>query len=307
VTPTIFVSVVAYNDPLLWNTVADCISKATYPGALTVAVIDQSTAPKLDGIPDQVKYVHLDAKFGRGPCWARSLALSLYENEDYVLQIDSHNLFDEGWDEYMVHITEALKHWSPKPILSNYPCGFDLEENGFIKHHNAGSALVMRPREGAEITDDNPAFGIIAVPTKTDVPVLGFHIGGCFLFAPSRLFAEVPYDPLLYFWGEEHNISIRAWTNGWDIYHAPEVPVYHLYNEKEKHAKTRPLHWNTVEDEKRKVRWWQHNERSKARLRALLYEGADLGVYGLGVERSLQDFAEFSGIDYLNRTINKRK
>jgi GT2 family glycosyltransferase len=119
------------------------------------------------------------------------------------------------------------------------------------------------------------------------------------------LFLEVPYDPALYFLGEEHDIAIRAWTNGWDIYHAPEVPIYHLYNDKETNTKPRVLHWDAAEDEKRKVRWWQHNERSKARLRAMLYEGADLGVYGLGTQRSLQEFAEFSGIDYLNRVINR--
>jgi hypothetical protein len=303
--PTIFVSIVAYNDSLLWNTVADCILKATYPEALTIAVIDQSTSPKTDGIPDQVKYVHLDAKFGRGPCWARSLALSLCENEDYVLQIDSHSLFDTGWDEYVVYMIEGLKKRSPKPMLSNYPCPFDLVPDGFTKRPSPDCALVMRPREGAEITEDNPAFGLVAVPTKTDIPILGFHVGGGFIFAPRKLFLEVPYDPALYFLGEEHDIAIRAWTNGWDIYHAPEVPIYHLYNDKETNTKPRVLHWDAAEDEKRKVRWWQHNERSKARLRAMLYEGADLGVYGLGTQRSLQEFAEFSGIDYLNRVINR--
>ena len=39
------------------------------------------------------------------------------------------------------------------------------------------------------------------------------------------------------------------------------------------------------------------------RMRALLYEQADLGAYGLGRARSLQDYAAFCGIDYPNQRI----
>lgn len=306
-TPTIFVSVVAYNDPLLWDTVADCILKATHPEALAFAVIDQSTTPELGVLPDQIRYVHLDAKFGRGPCWARALALSLYENEDYVLQIDAHSIFDEGWDEYMVYSLEELKKKSPKPLISVYPCGFEFGPEGIIKQPYLDRANVMRPNDKDNMTDDNPVFGFIGVPTESDVPILGFHVGGGCIFAPGKMFLEVPYDPSLYFMGEEHNVAIRAWTRGWDIYHVPNIPIYHLYNTDVdgKRGKAKALHWAAADDEKRKVRWWQHNERSKARLRALLYEGADLGVYGLGTERSLQDFADFSGINYLTRTIKR--
>ena len=48
--------------------------------------------------------------------------------------------------------------------------------------------------------------------------------------------------------------------------------------------------------------WWTLEQRSRARLQALV-AGADLGVYGLGRQRSLADFAAFSGIDYAARTL----
>ena len=304
---TIFVSVAAYNDPWLWSTVADCLSKATHPEALTIAVVEQSNTPELGVLPNQIRYIHLEAKFGRGPCWARALALSLYGDEDYVLQIDSHTIFDEGWDEYMVGMLESLKEHSPKPLISTYPCSFESTPEGLVKNPHKGCALIMRPNSKAEMTDDNPAFGFISIPTKSDVPIPGFHVGGGCIFASGKLFLEVPYDPTLYFLGEEHSIAIRAWTRGWDIYHVPDVPIYHLYNTKniDSDKLDRTVHWDEAEDKQRTVRWWQHDERSKARLRALLYEGADLGIYGLGTERSLQDFADFSGVDYLTRTIKR--
>jgi hypothetical protein len=51
------------------------------------------------------------------------------------------------------------------------------------------------------------------------------------------------------------------------------------------------------------VHWWTHEQRSRARLGALV-AGEDLGAYGLGRQRSLADFAAFSGIDYAARTLS---
>ena len=67
----------------------------------------------------------------------------------------------------------------------------------------------------------------------------------------------------------------------------------------------RALHWDAQTDQQRSQTWWTLEQRSRARLAALL-RGDDLGVFSLGKVRSLADYAAFSGIDYAARTLAPR-
>jgi hypothetical protein len=69
-------------------------------------------------------------------------------------------------------------------------------------------------------------------------------------------------------------------------------------------AHERPLHWDPAQDTLRKQTWWTLEQRSQARLKALLQGSQDLGVYGLGTVRSLADYADFCGVDYAARTLS---
>jgi hypothetical protein len=124
-----------------------------------------------------------------------------------------------------------------------------------------------------------------------------------FIFTHGRFVYEVPYDPHLYFEGAEQTLSVRAWTHGWDIYHTTDVPIYHLYSTGDVATSHREVHWSPNSDKERNQRWWELDNKSKARMTALLQHNADLGIYGLGKVRTLAEFANFSGIDYRSKTI----
>jgi hypothetical protein len=85
----------------------------------------------------------------------------------------------------------------------------------------------------------------------------------------------------------------------------PGLPVYHLYNSPESGAPARPLHWDEQHDRERERNWWDLEQRSRARLAALV-DNAPMGVYGIGRIRSLEDYAEFSGIDFKRRKLSPR-
>lgn len=51
------------------------------------------------------------------------------------------------------------------------------------------------------------------------------------------------------------------------------------------------------------IKYTQLTELTKSRLMDLLFERRDMGPYGLGKDRSLDEFAKFSGIDYAKRTV----
>jgi hypothetical protein len=65
------------------------------------------------------------------------------------------------------------------------------------------------------------------------------------------------------------------------------------------------MHWDAAHEAQRSRTWWSLEQRSRARLGALV-RGEPLGVYGLGSVRSMAEYAAFSGIDYAARTLAPR-
>lgn len=301
---SIFVSVAAYRDVDLWPTLADAVNTAKSPSALHVAVLEQSEHPSsppewLKSALGRLSYLHLDHRFSRGPCWARSLISTYLRDETFFLQIDSHMRFDAGWDQTLTSALEAAASPNPKAIISTYPCAFEMSGPTVVKKPIRGHALVLRPKPDAHLLAETPILGFHAVPVVSVRMLPGHHVGAGCLFARASLLQEVPIDPWLYFHGEEQNLAVRAWTHGWDIWHMPDMPVYHLYHD----GKGRPVHWNDADDSQRAQRWWELDRMANARMRALLYDRNSLGCYGLGGVRSLEAFAEASGIDYASRKL----
>ena len=303
---SIFVSVAAYCDPMLAFTLRSAMAQADDPGRVFLGVVEQALpgaqlrlqAPWADS---QVRWARLHALEARGPCWARALAMSLYQGEDWYFQVDSHTWFEPGWDTRLVRWARRCQALNPHSLLSCYPNPFRMD---------AGEpyATVVGPQVLAHVVGDasqfdatHPVLMFECVPVASQEPVPGMHVGAGCLFAPGGFVDALPYDPRLYFHGEEQALALRAWTHGWDIFHIPGMPVYHLYHLAG--SAPRPLHWSPEIDAQRAVRAATLTEAANRRLAALLWDGADLGVYGLGTQRTLADYAAFSGIDYAARRI----
>lgn len=304
----IFVSIAAYRDPDLRATLQDAVLQAEHPGALHLGVLEQSAEPtplceEMRRMAGELTYLHLHHRFSRGPCWARALIATALRDEAFYLQIDSHTRFDPGWDSTLLKAYGAVAEAGsqPKAILSTYPCAFEFDHGQAVRKPMPGHALVLQPRPEASLQGTSPVIPFHAVPTAALSALPGCHIGAGCLFAPTGLLQEVPLDPWLYFHGEEQNLAVRAWTHGWDIWHPPDFPVYHLYGRRE----DRPLHWDEQEDRERPVKWWQLHQQAEQRMASLLFERRDLGAYGLGTARTLEAFAATFGIDYAGRVLRK--
>jgi glycosyltransferase involved in cell wall biosynthesis len=305
---TIFISIASYLDPMLFFTLHDAFAKAQHPERLVFAVVDQSAQDQRETIAalpfaQQVRYVHVHPQDTLGVCWARATVFSLYDGEDFVLQLDSHMLFEEDWDEKLLAQHARLKSRSPKPIVSTYPYRFDIVDGMPKPMKNEGrTALVLRPHPEKELSAEDAVLRFMARHLFTDEPVLGCHVSAGFLFAAGSFVEEVPYDPYLYFHGEEQSLAVRAFTRGWDIFHPLLIPVYHLYKSEGTAYQTH--HWHGETEARRAFRSSYLLERARKRLNRLLMGDGLPGAYGLGEVRTMRQYAELSGIDYANHTIS---
>ena len=302
----IFVSIAAYCDPLLPFTLERATARAAQPQRLHFGVVDQSPddtprvlAPAGAGRLRQLRVPLADA---RGPCWARALAMTLYDGEDWFLQLDSHMDFDPGWDDTLVAQARTLGAPGRGLVLSTYPDAFGFAGGAPVRQRTTTGVLAQVLKPGSRFEAGHPVLAFEAHPVASDRPLAAFHLGAGCLFAPGGIVERFPYDPWLYFHGEEQALALRLYTHGWDLFHPCALPVQHLYNEAGSGAPPRPLHWDDAHDALRDTGWWTLEQRSRARLAALV-AGEDLGVYGLGGARSLADYAAFSGIDYAARTL----
>lgn len=301
---TIFISLAAFCEPHLAFTLDHIFEKAKNPSALFVGLVDQSFDDNRRWLSEKpywpnIRYVQFSPIESRGVSWARSIAFSLYEGEDYLLQIDSHSYFEQDWDEKLLEQMRKLLQLADKPILTTYPPPFEFDDNDrpFLTITPSNMVSVLRKKPDSELSDTSATLLFRVEYEQGDDFQQGYHVAGGFIFTLGRFVEEVPYDPFLYFHGEEQNLALRAFTHGWTIFHPrqSDVPLYHLYKQRDNSYVTH--HWNDVYESQRQIKWVSLKARAEKRLLDLVSKKM-AGVFGLGHARDIEAFIDISKIDY---------
>ena len=286
----IYVSIASYRDAQLVPTIADCLAKASQPNRLRFGICWQHgpEEPPLPFQPDpRFQILDVDWRNSKGACWARSEIMQLWHGEAWFLQVDSHCRFAPGWDETLINT--ALGTGSAKPILSTYPPPFtpdSLEGLG-------GDALQMAFQ--GFTPEGIPFMKPLGIPDwmHRTSPMRARFLAAGFLFAPGSLVEEVPYDPELYFIGEEITMTLRAFTSGYDLFHPCERIVWHDYVRA--YSKR---HWDDHTSTNQVAREWSELDRqSKAKIRRLL-AGEPVPSHGLGTIRTVQEYEAYAGLSF---------
>ena len=312
---TIFVSLASFCDPWLQFTIESIFSKAADPNQLILGIIDQSFESLSSWINqhprvDQIRYLHIDPLHSRGVCWARSLAQTLFDHEDYYLQIDSHTWFEPNWDALLIRSIQQLKQVTERPLLTIYPppFEFDAQLQPFVTINVTPNLAYFTFKNPESFSQAKPVIKVKVAYHQAPDPqqtcyAYGHYLAGGFIFTLGHFVQEVPYDPYFYFHGEEQGLALRAYTHGWDIFHSrfSQVPLYHLY--KAPNIKHNSHHWRTDLEARRPVKAAQRRAQAEKRLLQLV-NGQLTAPYGLGTQRSLADYIQHSGIDYLTGTLN---
>ena len=312
---TIFVQIAAYRDPDLPATLHNLIQRAARPERLRFGICLQLTADdpphwRTSAFPNhpQLEMLSVDATESRGACWARREAQSLYSGEDFLLQIDSHMRAVQHWDDLLLTTwNECRDH---RAVLSVYPNGFQqpcrLQTSTLPVMGAAGfdayGILKFRGISRFRLPDQQPEH-----------PIPGAFIAGGFLFGAGSIVSEVPYDPELYFHGEEIAMSARLWTSGFNIYAPNRLLLFHLYKPERTDKEHAATHWGDHND------WHQHNLRSLKRVHTLLGSldnapasircfndhPGELQPFGLGTKRSLSKYQKWAGVDFKTAKISQ--
>jgi len=304
--PKIFVSIASYRDPELLPTLENLLDNAKYPQDLVICIGWQhskedkwDTLKKYKNDP-RFKIIDIDYKESKGVCWARSEIQKLYTDEDYYLQLDSHHRFTKDWDvqlKDLLHYLMCKGH--EKPLLSAYIPGYFPEKDPKDRVNEVW---------GLNIDRFMPAGAIFLRPHHIEKfeelkePFSTRFISAHFIFTIGKFVKEVPYDPNLYFHGEESSLAARAYTYGYDLFAPHKVIVWHEYTREGKKR-----HWDDSQD------WKAKDDASYSRFRKLF--GMDPGCtpcqrkalapYGFGPTRSLTDFEKYAGLKFATRQIHR--
>jgi predicted O-methyltransferase YrrM len=289
----IFVQIASYRDAELVPTIKHCLARAKYPERISFGVCRQhDPEEEVDDILKQenVKIIDVPYYESKGACWARHNAQKLYSGQEYSLQIDSHHRFIVDWDEEIINIWKSLN--DKKAIITGYPPNYNpnMEEKDWYKVPQICNVYRFEHAYVGARPANMPDW------ENKEKPVKGVFISAGFIFGPGEINVTVPYDPEFYFSGEECAMALRYFTNGYNIYNSHRVIVYHYYQRLECKK-----HWSDHTE------WPEYHRIAHGRLDCLLGRNKDydLSVYGLGAVRTIEDYKNYAGIDFVNRIVHK--
>ena len=277
-----------YRDSETPHTIKDCVEKASGYHDINVGVFwqlseDDNIMPNdLHGL--NVRNLFCGHNESLGCCWARHrLSTEIYKDEDYILSIDSHTRFVQNWDKILVSLFNKHKG---KHIISTYPNAYEPPDK----------LLNSRPfkiQAHAQTSDGLPLLSPIEC---TGLMNLNHYIAGGFLFGDRFMFKDVPYDPHLYFFGEEVTLSARFYTSGYSIWTPGQVILYHYYV-----RESSPHHWTDNMSSDQVAFRASSVERAKYIMGLDSYNPnlTEISKYGLGTLRTLNDYYSATKIKML--------
>lgn len=290
---TIFVSIAAYRDPELVPTIRDCLAQARDPQALRFGICwqygDDETPPPEFSDP-RFRVTAVPWRESAGACWARAEVMKLWDGEDFFLQIDSHHRFAPHWDATLLE--QAERSGAAKPVLTAYVASYDPATGA----RNAAEPMQMDLDRFSE--DGIPLFRARAIPPAawSGRPLRARFVSGHFLFAPGSFIREVPYDPSLYFIGEEITLAIRAFTHGYTLLHPSEHVLWHEYS-----RRFRTKHWDDhLAGRGVAQAWHTRDAASRAKVCRFLTQ-PEVGPFACGTARTFAEYEAYAGLNFRRR------
>ena len=285
---TIFVSIASYRDLECQKTLKSLYTNARHPSRVFVGICqqneheDESCLYNNNPYANNVRTMTLHASDAKGPTYARFLCSTLYNNETYYLQIDSHTSFVKDWDVLLLDMYKKIK--DPRAILSYYPRGTDAIDT--TDHNNVPTMC------GLHYESDTFIFEAKELAVRSKIPAPSTFASAGFIFGRGQFVRDVPFDPNLdyLFTGEEFLYSARLYTNGYNFYTPTKHICYHEYGRSEK-----PRYWDKMDYAQKAKNAIERHQR------ILKFPGTQPmspDRYGLGQVRTMENYYKFLNLDF---------
>jgi hypothetical protein len=252
---TIYVAIPSLYDEELERTIDDAIAKAEFPERVFLGVAIQDNGSKLFNKINKkfgkLRNVRLSfTKFKRseylddlGVGLGRAKSHELYKGEDYVLQIDSHTMFEEKWDSTLIGLhEEALSSTqNKKTVITAYAGHYFLDASGKRTSEfpanlpeNKGfyySLYSQFQRKYGVI----PAASMVASSTITDIDVKFFpasKFSANFAFGDREFAKNLGLETKSIFFEEEVIQSVNLLSSGFSLAfpNVDTAVIRHLYS-----------------------------------------------------------------------------
>jgi hypothetical protein len=280
-------------------TIRDCIKQSDYPDGLFFCIAwqhDSNESLQEFANHPHVKVIDIDYRASQGACWARNKIQQMYGGQDYTLQLDSHHRFVKGWDsKCMVMMNQLIHKGIKKPLLTAYLPSFETANDPKMRVNQPWKMCFDRfTPEGVVFFKPETIENYKTLTT----PIPAHFYSAHFCFTLGQFCKDVQHDPNYYFHGEEISITVRSFTNGYDLFHPHQVIAWHEYT-----RQGRTKHWDDHDSS-----WATLNTKCHKRNRCLFsmdgekYGSIKWGIYGFGRVKTLQDYERYSGICFATKS-----
>lgn len=304
----IFVSIASYRDDVCHDTLISLYKMANNPQNVYVGICQQNKKKNEDVdcvgnyYNQNVRIIRISHEEAKGPVYARYLCSTLWNEEEYYMQIDSHSKFVKDWDVKCINMINEIKvnGLSKKPVLSHYP----KEINEYKNHKDYDLTLPRICKPFFNSRDMISFMGSEILNTEGKYYLTPFVAGGM-IFCESYFIHELPYDNNLdyIFVGEEILHSIRFYTNGWDIFTPKENIVFHEYTRSDKPKIWTDNPYYSDMNAFNKIRYLLKLDESDEKVTVEMKH--NLERYGLGKSRTIEQYYELTGINLKERKVYK--
>ena len=213
---TIFVMIPSLSDERVRETVLDCINKSDNPDGLSfgISIQDLSNIDFSD-IKNEIRLITLPKNIVYGLGRTRNFIQGLYNDEDYILSIDCHTGFKNGWDSELIHWHSQLPDSNMAVISQPLRDRFlDVVYRTIIEEtEHTGSHMPIEHSTKNYVDSED---------RKIISPYLSNYIMPHFIFSGKEIM-NVKY-PIGFLWGEEDILlSMALFCNGFSIYEIPKT------------------------------------------------------------------------------------
>jgi hypothetical protein len=299
--PKILVSMIAYRERFLAESVRDCLEKAEFPENLHFSIVSEqehdAEHADLSFVPgEQITYRRYDLSEFRGIMWSREKTTDVDIDYDFILYTCGHNLFAPRWDSLVLEeYSKATLEW-PKAMITSSGPEFEYTSDGSISYQPRSGMVENRYRPAIP-GDYAPGYGfpnslMENVPPTTGV-VRDTYMQLSWVFAPRQYVLDVPIDVKMGYHGEEISLTVTSWARGWRFFATPKILYFHDTYKEYPGEKSSRMNTKRPWIDRNQKAFWAHSDIAMDRLNQLLSGN----LYGDVTKEIVLSYCEETGMN----------